>query len=139
MNFLTKVRNALFRFMYGRNGVDQLCWALIILQLLLSLLASLIRMPLASNLAYITGWVIWAVVIFRIFSKNLAKRRAENAKFLGWWTPKRLALGGMFSRWKDREHKYVKCSCGTWLRVPKGKGKIRVTCPKCGRQHLTKS
>ena len=139
MNFLTKVKNAILRFMYGRSGVDQLCWALIILQLLLNLLASLIRMPLASNLAYISGWVIWAVVIFRIFSKNLVRRRAENAKFLAWWTPKKRALGSMLSRLADREHKYLKCSCGTWLRVPKGKGKLRVTCPKCGKQHMTKS
>ncbi len=51
-----------------------------------------------------------------MFSRNLEKRRAENAKFMQWWGPKQSALRGAKVRRADKEHKYVKCSCGAYCR-----------------------
>ena len=71
-----------------------------------------------------------------MFSRNLEKRRAENAAFLQkiWWPVKRRFASGRQQR-MDREHKYFTCpKCKTVCRVPAGKGKIVITCPKCGAE-----
>ena len=71
---------------------------------------------------------------FRIFSKNLPRRRAENAKYCRY----RGQLIDGFRDWRERRHqrrdyKFFRCpSCSVMLRVPRGKGHIRVTCRKCG-------
>ena len=81
-----------------------------------------------------------ALLLFRMFSRNLVRRRAENARFLAWWSPIRGRLAGMRQRSLDREHKYFTCkSCKTICRVPAGKGKIEITCPKCGEKIIGKS
>ena len=82
MGIFRKIGNALARFMYGRNGADHLglftVWTAIALDI--------VNMFVKNDLAYgiigtVSGvLVFWA--LFRMFSKNLAKRRAENAKFL---------------------------------------------------------
>ena len=73
------------------------------------------------------------VCLFRLLSRNISRRRAENAKFL--------QLTGPVIRWlrlqrtihRDKEHRYFKCpNCGQYLRVPRGKGKITVNCRNCG-------
>ena len=123
------IRNALQRFMYGRYGNDQLNMALLVLYLALYLVY------------FLTGfdplyWISFAVILFALFrllSRNPARRRAENARFL--------ALAGPAIRWlrmrrtirRDKEHRYFKCpNCGQYLRVPRGKGKITVNCRNCG-------
>ena len=81
-----------------------------------------------------------AVILWRCLSKNLAKRRAENARFLAWWRPKRARLTAARARRKDRDHRYFPCkSCGAVCRVPAGKGHIEITCPKCGNTLRVKS
>ena len=84
---------------------------------------------------------VLAVIIFaRMLSKNLAKRRAENAKFLAWWYPVKNRISGMKARRADKDHEYFNCrACKTICRVPVGKGKIVITCPKCGAQINAKS
>jgi len=71
---------------------------------------------------------------YRTFSKSYEKRRAENAKYLNWKNPIREHLRLRRDMWKQRkEFKFFKCpSCKAILRVPKGKGKVRVVCKKCG-------
>ncbi len=112
------------RFMAGRNGVDQLCWFLLILGVILNLVGTISRITLFSALAYIP--LIWT--IFRTFSRNVPQRYAENQKFLQF-----------FARIKGRKtYCYFKCpSCKTRVRVPRGKGTLRITCPSC-RQQFTK-
>lgn len=136
---MNKLRNALYRFMYGRNGVDALCWALFILELLLSIVSSLIRVQVVSTVLYYASMVLMFIVLLRMFSRNLAARRAENAKFLAWWQPKRNAIRGAKARRTDSAHKYVRCSCGAWCRVPRGVGKVELTCPKCGKKKTIKA
>ena len=67
-----------------------------------------------------------------MFSRNIAKRQAENQRFLSWYMPQKENISNAFFRFKDRkEHKYFKCKCcKTYLRVPRGKGKISIQLPK---------
>ena len=123
------IRNALARFMYGRYGQDQLNLCLLVSYLLLYLVYVFTRfIPL-----YWLSWALLCWTLFRMLSRNAPRRRAENAKFL--------ELIGPVQRWfhlrrtiyKDKEHCYFKCPhCGQQLRVPRGKGKITVTCRACG-------
>lgn len=136
---MSKFRNALYRFMYGRNGVDALSWALVVLEVVLSLLSAFIHVRGVSQALYFVSTVLMFVVLLRIFSRNLARRQAENAKFLTWWTPKANAIRGARARRADKAHKYVRCSCGAYCRVPRGVGKIELTCPKCGRKRVVKT
>lgn len=140
-NFFYRLSSALARFMYGRNGADQLGNAMLVLYLVFWLLEVLLaRWALAAG---ILGWVsllLAVVIIFRIFSRNLPRRRAENQWFLHWWLPLKGRLRGARERRQDREHRYFTCkSCGTICRVPAGKGKIEITCPKCGSKIIGKS
>lgn len=136
---MSKFRNALYRFMYGRNGVDALSWALVVLEVVLSLLSSFMHVRGVSQALYFVSTALMFVVLLRIFSRNLARRQAENAKFLTWWTPKANAIRGARARRADKAHKYVRCSCGAYCRVPRGVGKIELTCPKCGRKKVIKT
>ena len=143
-NFFLRLQNAFARFMYGRNGTDQLNQAILIVYLALFLLSAVLNAIVKSQVLYlITDLLLTAaavVLIWRTFSKNLAKRRTENAKFLSWWYPTRSRLLGAKARLQDKDHKYFTCkTCNTVCRVPAGKGKIEITCPKCGGKILGKS
>ena len=130
------MRNAIQRFMYGRYGNDQFGFFLLGLSVALSLLASLFDLGLLNLLAEVA--IIYA--LFRMFSRNTYKRREENAKFLRKVNP--------FLKWfrlqqtmrKDKAHRYFKCpNCSQYLRVPRGKGKITVTCRSCKASFQEKS
>ena len=136
---MNKFRDALYRFMYGRNGVDALNWALFAVELVLSLLSSFVRVQAVAATLYFLSVVLMFIVLIRIFSRNLTQRRAENARFLSWWAPKMDAMRGAKARRADKAHKYVRCSCGAYCRVPKGVGKVELTCPKCGRKTVIKA
>ena len=127
------------RFMYGRNGADQLCWALFIAELVLSLLPALVPGQAFAAFIHYTTLYLCVYLLFRMFSRNLEKRRAYNAKFMQWWGPKQSALRGAKARLADKEHKYVMCSCGTYCRVPRSVGTVELTCPKCGKLRIVKT
>ena len=135
-NFMYKIRNAIARFMYGRNGTDHLGMAILALYVFTMLLQSIVMLvfpnEIIATIFSIVIYVLCFIMLFRIFSRNLEKRRAENAKFLAWWMPKQNALTAARNRRRDKEHRYFKCSnCGAFCRVPRGKGKIQITCPRC--------
>lgn len=128
--------NWLRKLMYGRCGGDQLSLFLMALYLILYFLASVLRLWILSWVALLPA--AWA--LFRMFSRNIGKRRAENARFM--------ELAGPAIRWvrtrraihRDKDHCYFKCpNCGQRLRVPKGKGRITVTCRNCGVSFEEKS
>ena len=111
--------------MSGRAGADQLCWALLVLGLILNLVGSLTGVSVLCLLAYIP--FIWT--LYRMFSRNVEKRRQENAAFTG-----------VFRRMRDRDHRYFVCpKCRQRVRVPKGKGKISIRCPQCGERFVKKT
>ena len=123
------MRKFLHRFMIGRYGPDHLSIALIILAFILSLLNAFLWY---APLLYIS-YFIFGLTIFRMLSRNITRRRAENDKFIRYWWPIKTKIGKIIQKIKDkRKYKYLKCpTCKSTLRVPKGKGKIRITCPVC--------
>lgn len=144
MGFFREIGNALTRFMYGRNGTDSLNQALIWLYLGLWLAevvcASLLRLELAARMINAVNFLLIIYILFRMFSKNLPKRRAENQKWLTWRRVRRNRQTGARERRADKEHRYFTCkSCGTICRVPAGKGRIEITCPKCGAKIQAKT
>lgn len=131
---MDKFKYKIARFMSGRNGVDSLgkfCLAASLILILLSGL--LLRIPALASLVDTAGLLLLAYSYFRMFSRNIPKRYEENRRF-----QKRF---GLISRMAgDRTHKYYTCSsCGQTIRVPKGKGRIEITCPKCKKSFIKKT
>lgn len=142
MGFFQKLRAGLIRFMYGRNGIDQLgltvVWGCLILDILSMFLSG--RFALLGTILYWVSMIAWVYALFRVFSKDLNRRRAENQRFVNWRWRMKSRRSGAKARHADKDHKYFTCrSCGTICRVPAGKGKIIITCPKCGAQIQGKS
>ena len=118
--------------MYGRNGVDQLGWASLVLVLLLDTVELIVRSKseTARMILSTVSFLVMVWILFRMFSRNLPKRRKENAWFL---TKIVNPVKNRKARSQDKDHKYFTCpQCRTICRVPRGKGKIIITCPKCG-------
>lgn len=134
MNIFRNLSNAMARFMYGRNGMDQLNMAALFVVIILNIA----QYP-AAAISDLFGTVIsslslaiWVLVLFRMFSRNLPKRRSENQALMAWWWPMKRKLQGKKNQRTDKSHKYFTCkSCKTTCRVPVGKGKVVITCPKC--------
>ena len=138
MSFFHKIGNAIVRFMYGRNGMDYLnrtlFWGYIGV-FLAQILFNILRLGVPALICEALLWPLMLLILFRMFSKNLPKRRAENQKFWNWWCGVKSRNAGTKARHADKDHKYFTCkTCGTVCRVPVGKGKIIITCPKCGAQ-----
>lgn len=140
-NFFYRVSSALARFMYGRNGNDSLNLALLTAYVLVLLAQALLgRVPVARTILEAVALALALVILFRAFSRNLSRRRAENGRFLSWWYPVKSRISGMQRRRQDKDHKYFTCkSCKTICRVPAGKGRIEITCPKCGGKMIGKT
>lgn len=142
MSFFQRLRNSLSRFMYGRNGADQLGLALIWAAIILDIVGMLLKKSaLLSGIISVITTAMVLLAVYRVFSRNLEKRRRENARFLEkiWWPIKRRFSSGRQQR-MDKEHKYFTCpGCKTVCRVPVGKGRIVITCPKCRREIHGKS
>ncbi len=143
-NFFYRIQNALARFMYGRNGTDQLNIALLVIYLILWLVGGIVialaNVGFLYTLQSLLMTVLAVLILWRTFSRNLSKRRAENQRFLNWWLPLKSRAAGAKARRADKEHRYFTCkNCKTICRVPAGKGKIEITCPKCGHKLIVKS
>ncbi len=134
------MKGKLARFMIGRNGIDQLNLFLLGLDLILLLLASLFRGS-AGLLAYLPVFALMAYTYFRMLSRNIARRREENSKYLQ--TRYKISAAAKIQREKwvqRRDYKFFTCpSCKTTLRVPRGKGKLKIVCRKCGNSFEGKS
>lgn len=124
--------NKLRQFMAGRNGTDALNSVLLIAALALDIIGGF---TISWALTLIAAATI-GFVLFRFFSKNLAARRRENQRFLA--ACRRVAgffRGASAKAAQSKEYRFYKCpECGQKVRVPKGRGKIRITCPKCGEK-----
>ncbi len=129
MNWLRKV-------MYGRYGCDQFSLLLLAVYLVLYLLGALLRLRALAWLGFLAA----AWDLFRTLSRNIPARRAENDRFLRLAAPPIRWMRMCRTRRRDKEHCYFKCpNCGQYLRVPRGKGKITVTCRRCGVSFEEKS
>jgi len=125
--------NFLRRFLYGRYGPDALFYGLSALAFLLAVVGSLGRLPIVMYVGYLP----MLAAFWRMLSKKHERRRRENAAFLRYfWSP----VSSFFKRAADRRHRYFCCpKCACTARVPRGKGKIAITCPKCGEAFVRKT
>ena len=116
-------------FMAGRYGTDRLNMVILCAGLVASILSMMVKIQ-PMNLIFWAmsyGLMIWA--IFRCLSRNTYKRYQENRKFLQF-----------YNRVSDRQHRYFDCpKCRQTVRVPRGKGKISITCPKCKEKFVKKT
>ena len=131
-HFFARIGESLRRFMVGRYGGDTLNSLLLTVSTVL-LLLSFIR---ALWFLFIPAYAVMIWALFRCLSRNIYRRRGEEAKFL--------RLTGNFKKrhalrrkkWNERKtHRYYKCpACRATLRVPKPQNRIILTCPRCGKK-----
>lgn len=121
-NFIYKIR----QFMYGRNGIDGLGIAILVLSFLLRSI---------NYICYVISLLLLIIFIYRVFSKNLYQRRKENSFFMRYFSKVSNYFKSATSLARERAvvkqtHKIYVCpKCKKRLKVPKGKGKIEISCP----------
>ncbi len=125
------------RMLTGRYGNDALNKTLVTLGILLLFVEWITRWKWISLFILL----LLGVSYFRMLSRNIPARYAENQKFIQWFGPALQKLRNATARFADRKtHKYYKCpNCRQRLRVPKGRGKINITCPHCHTQFVKKT
>lgn len=127
--FTAKLSAGLRNFMTGRYGTDRLNMVILCAGLFVSLLTMFSRSAVFSLVCMVLsyGLMIWAIC--RTLSRNTYARYQENRKFLQFW-----------NRLKDRKNRYFDCpKCRQVVRVPRGKGKISITCPRCKEKFIKKT
>lgn len=133
-----KIGSAFRRMMYGRYGSDELNLLLLILAVLISLCNAVLSSIFTQSEVFVR-WIspslsllmlgLLGVNLYRCFSRNIYKRQKENRR-----------LRNFLTRLKDRSHRYYRCpGCRQRVRVPKGRGKINIRCPKCGNKFVKKT
>ncbi len=140
MSIWQKIKQSFQSFMQGRNGADHFSMALLWTGLILYLLGSIfgavqgiVIFPLLGMLLSTLGFAAYVYCIFRMFSRNVDKRRAENRRYLAFSEKKRTERRQAKVRFQNRKkYKYFRCpSCKAWLRLPRGKGVVTITCSRC--------
>lgn len=128
-NLFIKIGAGFRRFMMGRYGSDKLNLALLGISVLFCLIASFFPYNVVKLILMGISYALMIWAIYRMLSRKTYQRYLENRKFLQF-----------FDRIRDREHRYYDCPrCRQQVRVPKGKGKIAITCPKCKEKFVKKT
>lgn len=136
------MRERIVRFMAGRNGNDQLNRFLLLADVVLLLLSSILsRYSRLGGLFYLLVLVLLGLTYYRMLSRDLYRRRSENERYLHVKNQLFAKIRVLRERWKQRKnYKFFSCpSCKAVMRVPRGRGKIRIVCHKCGNSFLGKS
>ena len=132
------MRDKFIKFMYGRYGVDELGKVMLGCALAFSILSMIFNLffPLGSFICSTVSFALMFLIIFRAFSKNINRRVMENHKYLARTEKLRGKLKFYRTMFNDRKtYAYIKCpNCKNYSRVPKGKGKIKITCRVCKKQ-----
>ena len=124
-----KIRVGLQNFMRGRYGSDKLNTFLLVFGVITSIVSMITGTGMVSFVLTLISYFLMGWVIFRMLSRNTYKRYQENRRFLLFW-----------ERLKDKEHKHFDCPrCRQPVRVPRKKGKIAITCPKCKERFIRKT
>lgn len=131
------MRERFRRFMAGRYGTDALNQFLSIVSIVLLLVALLTRVNLFTWVGM--GVLIWCY--YRTFSRNIPKRTEENYKFYTLNQQLEGKVRSLKEQWANRKlYHYYRCpQCRQKLRVPRGRGRIQISCPRCGTQFIKKS
>lgn len=125
---LNKLMYKFANFMRGRYGQDALNQALIYACCGLFLISFFIR----NKYVVLAADVLWLTSLFRMFSKNIYKRQEENNAYLKLIEPMTKQVTVMKKQKADPMNRYYRCpTCSQIVRVPKGRGKIEIRCPKC--------
>ena len=131
------MRRRLEQFMQGRYGTDEFSRFIMTVTLVLLVLNMITRLPIL----YLVALILLVYCYFRMFSRNISKRSSENSAYL----QKTEKIRSSFAKMKRRivqskDYHIYKCpSCGQKIRVPRGKGKICITCPKCRKEFEKRS
>ena len=132
-------RERVYRFMYGRNGTDALCKALLVVYIALILINLFLPRPYSTVMSAVE-LALGAYIIFRILSRNIYKRQRENQ----WYQKQAGRVKSFFTLQKNKRrdrktHIYRKCKhCKQVLRLPRTKGKHTVNCPCCHKRFEVK-
>ena len=127
--FSVKLSAGFRTFMMGRYGTDRLNMVILGVGLFASLASMWITSPLAAIVCVLLSYAMMIWAIYRSLSRNTYKRYQENRKFLQ-----------RVGRIKDRDNRYFDCpKCRQMVRVPRGKGKIAITCPRCHERFVKKT
>ena len=127
--FSAKCVSGIRRFMDGRYGTDQLNMVILGAGLVASILSAAIQVQPVNLIFWALSYALMIWAIFRTLSRNTYKRYQENRKFRQ-----------IFYRLKDRQNRYFNCpKCRQMVRVPRGKGKIAITCPRCREKFVKKT
>ena len=128
-NLTARLSAGLRRFMDGRYGSDKLNTAILMAALVLVLVYTFLPPGLAKIVLWLISYVLMIWAIFRMLSRNTYRRYQENRRFLQ-----------ILDCVRDREHRYYNCpNCHQRVRVPRGKGKISISCPKCREKFIRKT
>lgn len=115
--------------MAGRYGTDRLNMVILTVGLVACLISMFIQVPQVNLLLTAISYALMIWAIFRSLSRNTYKRYQENRKF-----------SQLLDRVRDRQHRYFECpKCRQPVRVPRGKGKISITCPRCREKFIRKT
>lgn len=130
-------RERMTRFMYGRYGNDQLSR----LYLGVAIVCLFVNLFTGLRLFYLAGIFLMVYGMYRSFSKDVAKMSAQNQKYLNWRYQRIAKYSNAKKHWAQRkEYRFYKCpGCRQKVRVPRGRGKIAITCPKCRAEFIKKS
>ena len=135
------MKEKIFQFMAGRNGNDALNRFLLGAVLVLILLGTIFSRSAVGRLMLPIALVLMGFTYFRMFSRNRMKRAEENGRYLRLRESVLSNIRVGKEQWAQRkDYKFFVCpSCKTRLRVPKGRGKIKIVCRKCGNSFMGKS
>lgn len=126
--------DAIRRFMQGRYGSDALTLFLMCVGIGLNIVSMFV--PFLSFLAL----AVFAFAVWRMLSRNIYARQKENAAYLRGWQCVKNFFSGFRPRADAKTHRHYKCpECRQEVRVPRGKGKILITCPRCGKKFEKKT
>ena len=137
-----RLRERFQRMMYGRYGSDQLSMFCFVLYLVIWVVGLFIRVPQVRIGLNLFSYVIIFVYFFRFFSKNIYKRQQENLKFMAVFNRVKNYFNYLKLKVKERDgaKKIFRCpKCHQMIRVPKGRGKIAIRCPKCKFEFIRRS
>ncbi len=144
-------------FFTGRNGADELSVTLVVISVIVFLAAPIFDEKYIQGIFLLLGGILFVLGILRSLSTNIGKRRHENQVFLDLFRSEtkeekerrkreeeekreREKLRKERRKEEEKTHAFFRCpQCGKELRVPKGKGKIKIRCPNCSHEFIRKS
>ena len=137
------MRDKFNKFMQGRYGVDELSrftMGVALALIILTMFVNIVNRSVGSVLDFL-GIAAIVYAYFRIFSRNIQQRYAENQKYLQMTSKLRLRFNKEKNLMKQRKthHIYSCPGCGQKVRIPRGKGKIEIECPKCHTKFVKRS